>query len=90
MFDSCFAVDNVGHSGGLALFWNEDNKVAINVYHRHFIDCDIEDEKQVRFRQSGFYGMPDRTQRRESWNLLKLLRNRDNGPWCVIGQRHIK
>ncbi|CAN0830960.1 hypothetical protein LINGRAHAP2_LOCUS1581 [Linum grandiflorum] len=84
-FDDCFAVNNVGHNGGLAMFWNKENKVAINIYHRHFIDCDVEDERQIRFRLTGFYGISDRTQRRESWALLKVLSNRDNGPWCIIG-----
>ncbi|CAN0907376.1 hypothetical protein LINGRAHAP2_LOCUS24774 [Linum grandiflorum] len=43
-FDGCFTVDNVGHIGGLALFWKEEYKVSINHYHRHFIDVDVVDE----------------------------------------------
>ena len=38
-----------------------------------------------KWRLTGFYGMPERNHRRESWNLLRSLHSRSSLPWCVIG-----
>ncbi|PNX68166.1 endonuclease/exonuclease/phosphatase family protein, partial [Trifolium pratense] len=37
------------------------------------------------WRLTGFYGYPEGSRRRDSWNLLRQLSQRSNLPWCVIG-----
>lgn len=37
------------------------------------------------WRFTGFYGEPNRTNRRRTWELLKNLARDANLPWCVMG-----
>lgn len=40
-YHGLFVVDNMGHSGGLALMWKEGTKVNINSYSRNHIDATV-------------------------------------------------
>ncbi|XP_037496903.1 uncharacterized protein LOC119371218 isoform X1 [Jatropha curcas] len=34
---------------------------------------------------TGFYGFPERCRRQDSWDLIKTLSRRHNGPWLCVG-----
>ena len=53
-------------------------------FSNHHIDLEIEDEARGKLRLTGFYGMPERNHRRDSWNLLRSLHSHSLLPWCVI------
>lgn len=38
-----------------------------------------------KWRLTGFYGEPDRSKRRKTWDLLRNLARDSNLPWCTIG-----
>lgn len=42
-------------------------------------------EQVGRWRYTGFYECPERSRRRESWNVLTDLADKSRLPWCVIG-----
>lgn len=39
----------------------------------------------MKERYTGFYGCPERSRRRESWDLIRLLASRSASFWCIIG-----
>jgi exonuclease III len=85
-FDSCFAVDREGRGGGLALMWKQEKSCEIQNYSKNFINVIIKDNlRQNEWRLTGFYGIPQRGQRRESWNILRMLSQQSHLPWCIIG-----
>lgn len=44
----------------------------------------VEDPIQGNWRLTGFYGIPESSRRRESWNFIRNLSDSSNLPWCVI------
>ncbi|CAJ2643989.1 unnamed protein product [Trifolium pratense] len=38
-----------------------------------------------KWRLTGFYGYPEGSRRRDSWNFLRQLSQISNLPWCIIG-----
>lgn len=85
-FHGMFVVDNMGHSGGLALLWKEGTEVNVTNYSCHHIDSTICLEgSDIHWRLTGFYGYPERGRRKESWSLLKHLSTLNSLPWSILG-----
>ncbi|XP_058763739.1 uncharacterized protein LOC131637168 [Vicia villosa] len=84
-FDSCFTVNRIGRSGGIVVFWRESKKCTIQNYSNNHIDMLVEDSINGSWRLTCFYGLPERTRRRESWNLIRNLADSSDLPWCIIG-----
>jgi hypothetical protein len=85
-FEGMFAVDPVGRSGGLVLFWKEDSGLEIQNYSRRHINAVINDRafgQQWKF--TGFYGNPNPAKREESWALLRDLQQFSPQPWLCVG-----
>lgn len=81
-----FNVNSEGHRGGLALFWTEGTIVDIKSYSMHHIDAEVcLNNANYKWRFTGFYGVPERQRREESWNLLKHLSTTNPLPWVVMG-----
>lgn len=51
----------------------------------HYIEFEVENELVGRWRYTEFYGCPERSRRRESWNILKNFSTNSDLPWCIIG-----
>ncbi|XP_074326978.1 uncharacterized protein LOC141664920 [Apium graveolens] len=83
-FDNYWAVDSVGRGGGLALLW--DNIISCEVVEAssNFIDVHMLDNNTSTWRLTGFHGLPERTRRRELWELIRTLSNKSSLPWCII------
>ena len=71
-FSGCFAVDSVGLSGGLGLFWSKDVSVELKNYSAGHIDCVVRrvDTPSEVWRFTGFYGAPRVEDRHHSWRFL--------------------
>ena len=66
--------------------WKHSRFCEIQNYSRNFINIIIkEDDSTQDWRLTGFYGIPQRGQRRESWNILTTLSQQSNLPWCIVG-----
>ena len=63
-------VDRLGRGGGVAILWNDMEKAIVLSFSHHHIDLEIADEARGTWRLIGFYGMPERSHLRDSWNLL--------------------
>lgn len=84
-FYYCFAVDRVGHSGGLVVLWKRSVQCEIAGYSHRHIDVLFLENGSVSWRLSCFYGYPDRTKRRKSWELIRRLANISSLPWYIWG-----
>lgn len=80
-----FTVDSIGRSGGLALMWKHNVLCSVVGHSSNFIDAHILNQGVADWRLTGFYGYPDRSQRRESWSLIRSLSSLYSLPWCIVG-----
>ena len=84
-FNNLFTVDKVGRSGGLALYWNSSHNVRLMKFGRNFIDVQVENANSRTWRCTRFYGFPETSKRRDSWELLRSLSSISSLPWVCIG-----
>ncbi|KAF2297134.1 hypothetical protein GH714_017871 [Hevea brasiliensis] len=84
-YDGCVAVDNVGHRGGLALLWKSVQTVSLLSSSFWHIDVLVEVAMLGEWRITGFYGRPNRNERRASWALLRELASQYSYPWVCCG-----
>jgi hypothetical protein len=86
-FSNAFGVKSVGLSGGLCLYWNNDSRVSMKSFSNTHIDVLIQNDElgELEWRFTGFYGNPERSKRKLSWDLLKYLRREYNNPWICAG-----
>lgn len=84
-FDGLITVDCQGRSGGIALLWKEEHSARLLSLSKHHIDVEVNTGDHQPWRLTGFYGEPDRAQRRKTWDLLRNLARDSNLPWCIIG-----
>ncbi|MCI03410.1 endonuclease/exonuclease/phosphatase family protein, partial [Trifolium medium] len=85
-YDACLSIDVEGHSGGLSVMWKANTKCRILNYSRNFINLIVEDGERREWRLTCYYGYPERSRRRQAWELLRELRDMSVLPWCIIGE----
>ncbi|KAJ8770332.1 hypothetical protein K2173_014942 [Erythroxylum novogranatense] len=73
-------LDSIGIGGGLSIMWSNSVQLSIRSYSPNFIDCELQCSVRT-WRFTGFYGYPERTRRRDSWQLLRSLVARSSLPW---------
>lgn len=69
----------------MALFWKEEDQASLRSFSNNHIDIETSVKGRGTWRFTGFYGEPNRTNRRRTWELLKNLARDANLPWCVLG-----
>jgi hypothetical protein len=84
-YDACLSIDVEGRSGGLSVMWKENLKCRIMNYSRNFINLIVSDGDKGEWRLTCYYGYPERSRRRQAWDLLRELRDMSALPWCIIG-----
>lgn len=84
-FEGLFVVEPDGRSGGLALLWKDSEQENLMGFSQYHIDVEVNIEGMRRWRLTGVYGEPNRSQRRKTWDLLRHLARDSNLPWCVVG-----
>ena len=83
-FSGKFAVNSIGHSGGLAMLWDSSLSCSISGFSNNHIDLIIT-KSTGDSHLTGYYGFPERHRRRASWTLLHALAIRSSLPWVCIG-----
>uniref|UniRef100_A0A803PSL9 DUF4283 domain-containing protein n=1 Tax=Cannabis sativa TaxID=3483 RepID=A0A803PSL9_CANSA len=84
-YEGCFVVEANGRSGGLVLFWKNEEEVNVDSFFTNHIDSLIQFEGYGKFRFTGLYGEPNRSLRRNTWQLLWTLYARSKEAWCIMG-----
>lgn len=69
-FDGMMVVDCQGQSGGVALLWRNKQEISVFSYSIHHIDVEVRVQGWKEFRLIGLYGEPNRTKKREIWDLI--------------------
>ncbi|XP_058775465.1 uncharacterized protein LOC131649724 [Vicia villosa] len=64
--------------------WKDSANCSILNFSRNYVNLLVEDESKGGWRLTCYYGYPERTCRREAWDMLRDLRNMSDVPWCVI------
>lgn len=78
-------MDSIGRSGGLALLWDRSVQCSVFDFDQNHIDVHMLQNNIPKWRLTGFYGYPERSQRRESWKFPKTLWNISHFPWVLLG-----
>ncbi|KAK1379299.1 Endonuclease/exonuclease/phosphatase family protein [Heracleum sosnowskyi] len=84
-FQGMIVVEAKGRSGGLSLLWKDQDQVPLLSVSDNHIDVCVSVDGVQAWRLKGFYGEPDRSKRRRTWELLKNLSRDSNLSWCTIG-----
>ncbi|GKV52195.1 hypothetical protein SLEP1_g58784 [Rubroshorea leprosula] len=84
-FQNCFTVERVGRSGGLAMMWGKDVQLHLKSYSTNHIDMEVQAVGGTKWRFTGFYGYPERHNRRKSWVLIRELAGKSSFPWLIGG-----
>ncbi|XP_060959188.1 uncharacterized protein LOC133030459 [Cannabis sativa] len=84
-FEGVFVVEAHGLSGGLAFLWKNKDEGSLLGFSQNHIDMKIATLDGNWWRLIGVYEEPNRTQRDQTWTLLKTLTRNPTLPWCVIG-----
>ncbi|KAL8090281.1 hypothetical protein AgCh_039666 [Apium graveolens] len=84
-YEGMVVVEAQGRSGGMALLWKEEDKVNLRSFSNNHIDIETTTLGRGSWRFTGFYGEPNRANRRKTWELLKNLARDANLSWCVMG-----
>ncbi|KAK4572345.1 hypothetical protein RGQ29_030685 [Quercus rubra] len=83
-YDGCFMVPNDGRGRGLALPWKAGVNVWVDSFSKYHIDSIVHGGSKNAWRLTRFYGEPDTSQRKEGWNMLRMLSLRPKLPWCCF------
>lgn len=62
-YQGMFVVDPIGKSGGLTLFWKENDQVELLGFSQNHIDVKIKMKNGEAWRLTGLYGEPNRALR---------------------------
>ncbi|KAL8108560.1 hypothetical protein AgCh_024870 [Apium graveolens] len=84
-FEGMLTVESYGHSGGVALLLRNKDEVVLNSLSKNHIDVVIKAKGGLEYRLTGIYGEPDRSKRKETWDLIRRLSTDYTLPWCLIG-----
>ncbi|XP_073351694.1 uncharacterized protein [Aegilops tauschii subsp. strangulata] len=80
------AVDTVGLSGGLALYWHESLTLDVKSMDQRHIDAYVSGAAgEPPWRLTCVYGEPRTENRHRMWSLLRDLHQQADIPWMVIG-----
>ena len=64
--------------------WKEKHSTKLISFSKKFIDLQIQIPQQQLWRLIGFYGFHERQRRKDSWELLRQLKNKPTLPWCCV------
>jgi hypothetical protein len=85
-FNNCFAVSSSGRSGGIGVFWNNDEiKMEVLPYSQYHIDMIVMEQGIDPWRLTVVYGEAQVQERHKTWDMLKFIRSSNDLPWLCIG-----
>lgn len=84
-FNNVFTVDKVGRSGGMAVLWNRKVECQVIDSSNNHIDMHIMENYVAVWRLTCYYGYPERSRRREAWDMLRKLSENVSLQWCLFG-----
>lgn len=68
----------------MTLLWRNKEEVLFSSFNKNHIDVQVSTKEGHRYRLTGIYGEPDRSKRKETWDLIRILTSNNTLPWCLI------
>ncbi|XP_060968799.1 uncharacterized protein LOC133036276 [Cannabis sativa] len=84
-YEGMFSVDAQGRGRGLAMLWKEQTDVEVRGFSQNHIDLIVHRNNLFDWRLTGVNGEPNWALRRNTWNLMRILKEESALPWCIIG-----
>lgn len=85
-FQKSFVVDSKGLSGGLAFLWRDDVDAELETYTSNHISWMVNiKDAGITAIIPGFYGNPDASKRKGSWDLVRALKPQEDTAWLCLG-----
>ncbi|KAH7864841.1 hypothetical protein Vadar_034499 [Vaccinium darrowii] len=85
-FDSSNYVDPEGLSGGLALWWNKDVEIEVELVSKNFVHAIVTDNSNKKVWAATFvYGCPSRAGREMIWDAIRDIAHFEILPWVCMG-----
>ncbi|KAL8155863.1 hypothetical protein AgCh_001059 [Apium graveolens] len=84
-YGGSFSVACQGRGGGLAMLWRDVDEAEVMGYSQNHIDITTRVAGMIEWRLTGLYGEPNRSLRENTWNLMRILKDRSNLPWVLMG-----
>ncbi|XP_050211630.1 uncharacterized protein LOC126661804 [Mercurialis annua] len=84
-FDGLCSVDSVRNKGGLVLMWTQTMNVSVQDVCDNYIDAEVVHSGGIRWRFTGYYSYPERSRRKDLWDMIKRLSTSSKLPWCLMG-----
>ena len=69
----------------MALLWKAGVNVWVDSFSKYHIDSIVHGGLENVWRFTRFYGEPNTIQRKEGWNMLRMLSSKPELPWCCFG-----
>lgn len=79
-FEGAFTVETQGHRGGISYQWRHNDEVKLQSFIKNHIDLIVESREGHKFRLTGIYRETNRSKRRETLELIRMLANENNLP----------
>ena len=67
------------------MFWKQNMDCGTTNYSQNYIDLSFYENGVVDWCMPCFYGYPERSRRKESWDLIRKLAMLSDVSWCIIG-----
>ncbi|KAF5475672.1 hypothetical protein F2P56_007452 [Juglans regia] len=84
--DNSFVIDCKGRKGGLAFLWRDEVEAVVHTYTQHHISLMVKGaEGGKEWLLTGFYGNPNTSRRKESWQLLQAINPGSLIGWVCVG-----
>uniref|UniRef100_A0A803QJV0 Reverse transcriptase n=1 Tax=Cannabis sativa TaxID=3483 RepID=A0A803QJV0_CANSA len=83
--DNFWAVDRIGLSGGLLIMWRDGIKLRVDSSSVGHIVAEVTGNGFSPWMLTCFYGHPEASQRKFSWELLQKIGGQINGAWLCVG-----
>ena len=80
-FQGMLVVEAHGRSGGLTLLWTDQSQVKLLSMSNNHVDVEISVDNMTPWSLTGFYGEPNRSQRKRTSELLRNLSRDSNLSW---------
>lgn len=65
--------------------WKRSVDIKVFGSSNNYIDVEILKGNNPWWRLTCYYGFPERSRRREAWDLIRCLASKSNLPWCIMG-----
>ena len=73
-----------GRSGGVILFWKREIVIQQIYSAPKYIDVEVIESSEKRWRLTGIYGEPRWEDKYKTWDKIREIKNNSDLPWVLI------